>query len=222
VTALVGVVLALVLFKVLFFGPAKVTGETPAERIACICRLADDQPFGAADAIAAAAAHDPDAAVRRAAVLCLGKFHHMSDWQLVEACTHDSAPSVREAAAMTLARYADTGAVDRLAQMVSDDGSEAVRLGALAALDLQASPAALVALLEIMEGSPETSSQVRACELLEKKFGIPVKPDPGDSTRWNHLVEMLKCFDEVQDAYRQVGKPLERHPEHLILDYRYH
>ncbi len=210
------VLVGLALLVVLLPWRAKVKGATPAERIACICRLADGHRWGAVDAIAAAAAEDPDASVRRAAVLCLGKFHRPTDRNVVEACTRDAAPRVREAAAMTLARYADPRAADRLAEMARDDDSEPVCLAAAVALDLQGGPAALVALVDLMEKSHQVPVREQAGKLLVKKFGVIVTPNPNDSREWLNLIEMIRGVDSVRAAYQQLDRPLESHPENLI------
>ncbi len=206
---------------------ARVTGETPDERIASICRLADEQPWGAGDVLAEAVAEEDDAKVRRAAVVALSKF--MPDQRsAIEGATRDDALSVRVAAAGTLGRCADQDAAERLGEMLNDaKEDDNVRAAAIAALVGNESATAVVLLVEAMEKHPSQGMRDCATAALVKEYKfLQVKPHPeavakyrqGPETRAQFLFmkETFKMLDRTKEAFAELGQPLELHPENLI------
>ena len=169
-------------------GKARVEGTTSAERVASVCRIADARPAGAARAIAEAAVGDPDASVRRASVLCLGKFARSADRAAVDTASRDADDTVRAAAALTLARRGGEDDAERLKEMVCDDSSETVRAAAADGLALDGSPVAVVALLEVMESGPTPEIRLTAGTALTKKYGVVTTLDPNDSDLWGNAV----------------------------------
>ena len=95
---------------------AEVTGREPADRVAEICRVADEQLRGAGDAIAAAA-KDKDPSVRHASLVALSKFIDPKYRSLVETGARDPDARVRSAAARTLGLYDDDKAIVRLGEL---------------------------------------------------------------------------------------------------------
>ena len=206
-------------------GRAKVTGDKPAERIASIGVLADSEPWGAAEALAAAATDDQDAEVRRAAVIAMRKFipDHR---ETVTAATSDRSPRVRSAAAMTLGRLADGPTAERLGEMINDDNEEdAVRAAAVAGLVGNDSPEATVLLVGAMESHALDDIRDGAAAVLIRKFGlVRVKPVPEiiakfrakSRAEWLDLVETVKMMKETKAAFAKFGRPLILHPENLV------
>ena len=206
-------------------GRARVTGDRPADRIASIGVLADTEPWGAAEAVAAAATDDQDAEVRRAAVIALRKFvpDHR---ETVASATSDRSPRVRSAAATTLGRLADGPATERLGEMINDDEEEdAVRAAAAAGLAGNESPEATVLLVRAMESHAVADVRTGAAAVLIRKFGlVRVKPIPeiigkfraNNLAEWLDLVETVKMMKETRAAFAKLGEPLVLHPENLV------
>ena len=204
---------------------AKITGETPAERIACIGRLADEQPWGAALVIAEAAVAESDDEVRRAAVIALRKFA-ADHREAVEACTRDRSARVRAAAACTLGRLADADAARRLGRMLNDGKEdEAVRAAAAAGLADNDSPEATVLLVRTMEAHSIPNVQDHAAAVLVRKYAlIRVKANPQaisefrrkQRANWLDLVETVKMLSETKTAFEKLDQPLVLRPENLI------
>lgn len=209
------VVLAAVAGWIHVGGPAVVTGETADERITSICRIADEKPWGAPDAIAGAAAH-PEPSVRIAAQVALGRFVDQDYRQTVEAGLEDSDAGVRSAAAATLGYYADEASADRLNKIVTDDPHQKARLGAVVGLARNTAPKAVIYLLETAEHGTDAEVQYQAIKELYRRFGMRyIGPRPDDPATWKDLIEWLKSFRQVQEAYKLASRPLHRHPEHL-------
>ncbi|MHC4718046.1 MAG: HEAT repeat domain-containing protein, partial [Planctomycetota bacterium] len=127
-------VIALAAVGVFALNGPDVDGRTPQERIDQIARLADRKPLGAADAIARAAVEDPDATVRQAALVALGRFVDRDHRPAVDAATKDPDPRARSGAAVTLGRYGDDRAADALGRLASEDPDQQVRLAAVTGL----------------------------------------------------------------------------------------
>lgn len=206
-------------------GRAKLVGDTPAERIACICRLADDRPWGAGGVIATAAAEEPDQRVRRAAVVALGRFHP-DHREVVEAATRDPSAEVRAAAAGTLGLWADTDAAKRLGEIFNDAGEdESVRAAAVAALYGNNCASATVLLVTAMENHPNQDLRDHASAVLVKKYGlIQVKARPEavaeyrqkNTKYWLDIVETIKMLPATRSAFRELGRPLVLHPSNVL------
>lgn len=206
-------------------GRAKLVGDTPAERIDCICTLADKQPWGAGDVIAAAATEEPDQQVRRAAVVALGKFR--PDYrEVVEAATRDSAAEVRAAAVGTLGLWADTEAAKRLGEIFNDAAEDkSVRVAAVAALFGNKSATATVALVTAVEHHPDQGLRDHASAVLVKKHGLVqvrahhqaiAKYRRTYNKSWLDIVEFIKMKPETKSAFEQLGLPLVLHPQNLL------
>jgi len=211
--AVVVVLTAMVVRRV---GRAQLTGATPAERKACISRLAARRPPGAGEAIAGAAG-DADASVRLVALISLRQFVDEAHRPAVEAGTRDPAPQVRAAAAATLAGYDDASAADRLAEMARDDDDPKVRQAAMEALGDCQAPKALVLLVETMDKGDDRRLRSRAADVLAEKYSIRHEGlELSDPRQWRHFVELVKGAPGVAEAFRECSRPLERHPEDLI------
>jgi hypothetical protein len=200
-------------------GRARMKGDTPEQRIARLCQLADEAPSGAAAVIAEAAAKEPDPAVRAAAVTVLRKVMEPKHRPAVEAALADKDPRVRAAAAGTLGAYQDAASADRLAALAAADEDAKVREGCLAGLERNADPKALVNLMGILEFNDRPGVRARAMESLARYLRLGTwKTDPKNLRVWNNDVETLKHLPEVVLAFRKTGSPLRLHPEHLIPD----
>ncbi len=112
---------------------AKVTGNTPDEKIRSICRLADDDAPGAAEALAKAAG-DPNPDVRKAALMALWRYPLPQVRPVVEAGAFDNAAANRVAAIAALAHYGDDTAAELLEKLSREDGDPGVRIKAAEAL----------------------------------------------------------------------------------------
>ena len=203
----VGIALAGGVVWVLGLDRAKVAGGTPDERIASICRLADERPWGAAGAIAAAAG-DPHPAVRQAVMVALSKFVDDAAYRpAVEAGVADEDATVRAAAAATLGLYADGPAVDRLGALLKGDPSERGRLAATRGLARTRRPRAIVLLVKAMETNESPNVRYRAMEVLMAHLGLSfdVSPDPRDPVVWSRAVRAVRLFPAVRAAYRAAG-----------------
>lgn len=199
---------------------AKVEGATAQERIASICSLADSQPRGAAEAIARAAANDPDPAVRRAALLALERFLTAKYRPLVEAALSDADAGVRAAAATALGRFGDQAAADRLHELAVKDASPAVRLAAVAGLGENRSAKATVHLVQVMENCRDPKVQMRAREALARKYRLlpGYSVHPNNVVWWRNEVELIKERPEVIAAFRETNTLLKLNPGHVVPD----
>lgn len=171
---------------------AEVTGRKPADRVAEICRVADEQLKGAGDAIAAAA-EDKDPTVRRASLVALSKFIDPKYRSLVETGAGDSDPRVRSAAARTLGLYDDDKAIIRLGELVSQDPDEQVRLAAIQALGRTKGDRGVILLADTADSNDNPKVKKRAVEVLMRKLKIRFRslPDPKDSDPWSKVVKTI-------------------------------
>ncbi len=218
--AVAAMVLAVVAALVLRPGMAKVEGATAKERIASIIALADSQPRGAVEAIADAAANDPDASVRRAGLLTLERFMSPEHRPIVESALEDTDEGVRAAAAATLGRFGDRAAADRLGEVGVKDTSHAVRLAAAQGLAKSPDPKAVVHLVNVMEKGKDEDVQVYAKQALSKRYKIPLTRSvrPAHTIWWRNDVELLKEQPEVISAFRRTHTPLKLNPRHVVPD----
>jgi hypothetical protein len=75
-------------------------------------------------------------------------------------------------------------------------------------------------LLETAEKTEDESVKLAAIRELYKKLGMRyVGAGSGNQTQWLDNIELTKSFPQVQRAYLQAGRPLERHPENLRVHY---
>jgi len=201
----VGAILLAAVTAMVWPGRAKISGQTAEDRIAAIRRLADEQPRGAADAIKSAAT-DPDAGVRQAAMVCLGRFKRPEDRGTIEAGTRDASEAVRAAAAGTLGFYADEAAADRLGEVLTTDTAPAARIGATQGLARARGPKAYVFLAEAMDQDPDPQVRLKAMQRLLRlmKLRRQNPPDPRDLPRWRSLTAKIRAFHPVQDAFKRV------------------
>ena len=207
--ALAGVVVA-----AMSFGGARITGDSPQQRIASIYRLADEKPRGAGAVLARAAVEEPDAAVRRTAMLALGRFVDPQYRWAAEHAAGDDSSAVRTAAAATMGLYKDSRAAERLGEMASDPDRE-VRMAALAGLGQCPGDQAVVLLLRSAESSRDPQVRLQAAKSLLGRFhiGFTREMDPEDTRRWRGMIERIKRFDGVQRAHANLSAQLVRHPE---------
>lgn len=194
---------------VVAFYPAKaeVTGSAAADRVQSIVDLANDQPRGAADALARAAANDPAPSVRRAAVVALSAVARPADRPVIEQATHDDDPGVRRSAAKALMNvYGDAPAADRLGQMVREEPDDPARATAAACLAASDSPQALVHLVQIMDaGDPE--ARAVAGEALNRRYRMGMDLTANDMD-WPRYIQSIKHADFVTEAFAATGTPL--------------
>jgi len=183
----------------------KVTGDTPAARIASIRRLADDRPPGAAVAVAGAI-DDPDAGVRRAALTVLAQFpegYHRA----VGSRINDPVPAVRAAAAATLGMYDEPDVAAALRRMLTDPVEE-VRLGALTGLGRMDQPDATAALFAAAEGNDNVEVRRQAMRTLAArlKLRFETPPDPVKTPRrWRRALAQMRRMPPVRDALAGEG-----------------
>ena len=190
------------------FVKAQVTGDTSEDRVASVMRLADDQPRGYADAIAAAAQNDPDPDVRRAALACLKRSARSEDQVVAMAGTQDKDPRVRQAAGRTLMTYPDEAAVARLAELCRKDDDAQVRQTAFVALAGNKSPEALVTLMNIMENEQSDEIRLNAARAMADKLNMPWEPDLEDKETWDIKIAGLKMSRPVQEAFEATNTVL--------------
>ncbi len=185
---------------------ARLTGQTPQERVRSACRLANEKPWGAAEVLARAATEEPHPDVRRAALGALANFATPECRSAVDAGTRDGNAEVRAAAATTLGLYDDDAAAERLAEMVAGDTDESARLGAVQGLARSDRPKAIAALLAAIETND--SKRVRLAglaKLLRRvKAEIPEPPDPmREPAKWRRIVEILRRTPAVKRALEE-------------------
>jgi len=188
------------------FSTAEVTGRTSQERIDSICKLADEKPRGAGDAIAAAAVGESDPAVRKAAFLALGRFAGDKHRQVVEAGTRDADAAVRASAAATLGLYDDDAAACRLGELLTGDPDEAVRMGALTGLGHIRGLRATALVVRAIEGDDRLPVRLRAMQTLGVRFGFtfrdPTDPrTPAGAARIRNTLKMLPAVTEALEKY---------------------
>jgi len=190
-----------------FPGRAKITGDTPGERVRCIARLADRRPPGAAAALAAAAADEPDPGVRRAALVALSKLAGREHREVIEAAARDTDPDVRAGAAAALACCRDAAAADRLLEMARSDGDRGVRLAAVGALDPHRTDAA----------PPRPAAQQAAGPVRPRRLGGPDR-EHARGRRWPARAPVPAGDDHggvtaMRDrAWITVSRPAARRP----------
>lgn len=217
--ALAAMAAAILATGLLWSGNAKVEGATPKERIASICGLADNQARGAADAIAIAAADDPDPMVRRAALFTLERFAAPKYRPVVESALSDPDERVRASAAATLGRYGDEAAADRLQELGAKDPSEVVRLAVVDGLEKNAAAKAIVHLVRAMENSEDLNVRLRALHALARRCDLPLRSImPNDTKWWRNDVEMIKEQPEVILAFRITRTRLRLKPSDVVAD----
>jgi len=211
------VVLAAAVAAAYVVGRARITGGTPAERIAAICRVADEGRPGAGAAIAAAADDDPSPAVRRVALLALARFIDAEHRGLVEAATRDADPGVRAAAAATLGEFDDDSAADRLGELAAKDGDEQVRLAAADGLERCGTDKAVVGLVETMENNDNPKVREHARSAVLRRLNWPERNTrAADVAMWRNDVELIKVDPAVVAAYKTAGVQLVHHLEYII------
>ncbi len=193
--------LIVVLAAAYAMAPARVAGGTAAEKIKSICRLADRQPYGAADAVASAAA-DPDPAVRRAAMLALARFLDSKRRAVVVAGTGDGDAQVRATAAATLGLFADDDAVDRLGELARADGDERVRLGAVLGLRRARGDRGLARLVGVLSDNDNANVRLAALKAFEGRYKVTFGGvgDPRDASAWAGVVLRVRRLPGVEAA----------------------
>ena len=191
-----------------FSARARVTGETAEERIESIGMIADDRPWGAGDALAGAAAGEDSPAVRRAALIGLGRLAD-SDYRPVidEASRHED-PQVRGAAASALGFFGDDETLNRLGEIVTGDKNERVRMEALEGLGRSPARKATALLFLAMEKNDNPKVQVKALHVLLRRLSAEHTnpPQPG-TQKWNGLVEFIRQVKPVTEALQAIGEP---------------
>jgi hypothetical protein len=193
---------------------AKVSGKTATDRKAAVCSIADERPAGAVEALVLTAGQDTEADVRQAAVVGLGRFDSPDARQAVERALKDPSPKVRTAAAGTLGLFGDPAAADRLGALAASEATLAERKASVLGLARCESERSIVWLLETAENTADPEVQLAAIRELYKKLGMRyLGGGPSNQVRWLEHIEMTKDFPQVQQAYLQAGRPLERHPE---------
>ena len=219
VVAVVGLaIVAGVTGLVLMTSGAKVVGATPADRIACAYRIAADRPWGAADALADAARTYADAGVRAAAVACLARFIGSGVRPTIEAAAADPAGEVRAAAAKTLGAFGDAQAAKTLAKLIEADGDLRVRLAAIPALARCDDPRAIVVLLDLAEKGDRIEMKRPAMDALLGRFRARLgkQQTPANLGAWRNLIQRLKGFQAIKDAYAALGVELVQRPQDKI------
>jgi len=211
---------AAVALLVACFGSAEVSGQTASDRVGDVCRLTDDRPGGAGEALARAAAGDSEPSVRQAAVVGLGRVGGPNARQAVEQALEDPSSRVRAAAAGTLGLFGDPAAADRLGALAASEATLVERKASVLGLARCGSDRSIVWLLETAEKTADMSVQHAAIRALFRKLGMRyVGSGPSNRVQWLDHVELVKDFPQVQQAYAHAGRTLERHPENLRSHY---
>jgi len=189
-----------------------VSGDTPGQRVSSILKVAGEDKAGAADSLARAVT-DPNADVRRAAIVCLSRYRRPEDRPLVETALEDETPAVRQAAAKALVvAYDDQEVIDQLAQMLADDDEVNARIGAMM-LGKSRQAAAVVPLVRALDAPPSPHAAALAMEALDRRYKIGLDLANVDDETWAEYIEVMKHTDEVRGAYEAAGLPLNRNME---------
>ncbi len=214
--------------KVLFVGvllaslggcSSKVTGSTPGERIASINKLADNKPWGAGKAIADAINGETDPSVREAALAAISNFPDSAYRPEVEKAAKDPSMIVRVAAVRTLTVYKDDQAIGMLAQIIQTDPNSEVRSMACVSMAQIDKPMVVYYLMDVAENGKENASRAVAAQMLLGMLGLHMDPsmvNPEDQAMWLNVIETIKAWPYIQHCYKEIDKPLVRHPEHLL------
>ena len=184
-------------------GSATVEGGTPEERIESIFRLEAGREPGAGKAIAEAAVRDRDPQVRCVALLSLRRHARPEMRAAIEQGTRDEVSRVRAAAAMTLGKYADGAAVERLGEILETDQDDEVRLAAARGLARCNSRKGDDLLVSAMKGNSSQAVQKRALELLLEGTGVSLtpEPDPRDAGIWaRHIERVLRHVNAARTS----------------------
>jgi len=178
---------------------APIRGNTPAARIENISRLTGERPPGAAATIVQAVG-DPDADVRRAALLSLATFQRPEDQAIVEHALHDTDNSVRAAAAQTLGGYG-LQAVPRLAAL-ADDPDPQVRAAVVAGLSRTGRGPGMAVLVQMMSRRGDPDTQLKALKAIEAicKIRYGDVPDPRNQALWAAQVDKVRRNPWVQEV----------------------
>lgn len=215
-----GAVLLLALGVWAVIPTAAVEGDGPAERVASVIRIADEQPIGAAGVLADVAANAREhPTVRQAALVALTQFPRKESRPIVEAALRDPLPDIRAAAANALGAYGDVAACEQLANVVlnSPDPDAAARIGAIQGLSRCPDPVSLAWLVRVVERESDPAVNRRALMETYARLGFHYTwPETRFLTEPERLeaIERFKGQILVQEAYRKAGWPLDRHPEH--------
>lgn len=212
---------------VLIPAKAEVAGETEAEAVQSVVRIADDLPRGAGDALAKAALEDPRPAVRRAAVVSLNRLKRPEHRPVVEKALADEDPTVRAAAAKTLVFcHDDEDTVGRLSAVCLTETDPKVLKAAALALAASDDPLAVVALVQMLGMTDRKDLQRLAAETVKWKLKMRVPiPEVIGSEAWQRVVTSMKFSDAVRNAFAETNTPLEHnmallkkmHDEHAAM-----
>jgi hypothetical protein len=193
---------------------AKVSGKTASDRKAAVCDIAEKQPTGAVEALILTAREDQDADVRQTAVVGLGRFKSPEARQAVERALADPSSNVRAAAAGTLGLFGDQAAADKLGALAASQAPLAERKASVMGLARCESQRSIMWLLDTAENTADPEVQLAAIRELFKKLGMRyLGGGPTNQGLSLEYIEMTKDFPQVQQAYLQAGRTLERHPE---------
>lgn len=198
---------------------SKVTGNTPSERIASINKLADEKPWGAGKAIAAAINSESDPSVREAAISAIVNFPDSSYRSEVEKAAKDPSATVRMAAVRVMTIYKDDRAIDTLLQVMQSDPNSDIRSMACMSMAQIDKPIVAYHLMNLAETGNEPVSQAMALQMLLGMVGVHTEPGaitPQDQALWLSTIEGVKGWPYIQNCYKELNKPLVRHPEHQL------
>ncbi len=191
-----------------------VTGDTAKQRISSVVSIAKRDAAGAANSLAEAAAKDPHPGVRRAAIVCLSGYRRPEDRPILEAALKDESPAVREQAAKALiGAHDDEDTLQALTRMFTEsDDVDSARIAAMA-LSKSKQPAAVIPLVSVMDASPSPEMAALAMKALDERYGIGLDLVNVNDRTWPRYIEIIKHVDEVSDAYKEAGIPLNRNME---------
>jgi len=206
---------------------AEVVGETEAEAVKSVIRIADDLPRGAAEALTKAVLEDPRPTVRRAAVVGLNRLKRPEHRPVVEKALADEDPTVRAAAAKTLVFcHDDEDTVGRLVAVCLTEADPKVLKAATLALATSNDPLAVVALVQMLDKTDKKQLQQLAAETIKWKLKMRVAiPETIGSDAWQRVVTSMKFSDIVRNAFAETGTPIKHdmvllrkmHDEHAAL-----